>query len=216
MMREIKLLVRGGTVPNASGTQTSFSWADQRSIPSLAELERRPDVLEARREILAQLRKIKTVRRSRARANHARARAELEERGARFMRDGYESDAKQRPCALRVFYRSMDGEVLVCESEPMTYIGVQNAIAAARVMFDWALAVECVPACPLSMHGIERCELPPNVRNMIAGPKATGAQIRKTPTHGRFVVFPSQRLEPVEVTDFSELHDHEVNQTLAI
>lgn len=186
--RERERLVDGGAVKNASGTQTVFRWATR--VPNLSELERLPDELAFRRKTLEAFRTIKTRKRSRARANPERGRAELEARGLAFLDRGFDSDAKKRPCALRMFYRSEGGEVLACESDPMTFAACEAA-RSSRPWFGWALAVDTVPATPGSLHAVKQVEIPHDVRHRLKD--ELGAKSwRDVPAQARFVVFPSQ------------------------
>lgn len=192
-LRERDRLVLGGAIKNASGSQTWFRWAQR--VPNYSELERLPEELEWRLETMRAIRTIKSRRRARPRVNYEKARAELEARGLAFIEHGFQSDAKKRPCAVRVIYVSAGDEILACESEPMTFTACEAVKNDAGVRFAWALHVEIVPAAPVSMHGIQRVEIPIEVRGKLAEQSDLPyrAALKTIPTHARFVVFPSQQ-----------------------
>lgn len=217
-LRERERLVEGGSVKNASGSQTAFRWAMR--VPNFVELERLPEELAFRRKTLAAIRTLKTRARSRSRVKPEQARAEYEERGLAFLERGFDSDAKRRPCALRVFYVSAGDEILACESDPMTHAACENVLKdAGRARFGWALHVEIVPATERSLAAIKTVEIPHEVRHKLAESsdvRPKRAALKTIPTHARFVVYPNQSAEPVTITDATELENHEVNQTLVI
>lgn len=199
--RERMLLVDGGIVDNASDGRTVVRWAMR--VPNMCELERLGDELAHRVDTLEKLRTIKTRKRARARVNHERARAEYERSGADAI-TGYSTDAKKRPVALRIFYRSFGDEILACESEPMTCADAERTKGAEWDRFGWAMHVEIVPATPRSMSAIREVPLPSSMREAMAGAsdvKPWREAIKSIPTHARFVVFPSQRPERVESHD---------------
>lgn len=201
--RERTLLVDGGIVDNASGGKTVVRWAMR--VPNMCELERLGDELAHRVDTLEKLRTgiRPTRKRARPRANHERARAEYERSGADAI-TGYSTDAKKRPVALRIFYRSFGDEILACESEPMTCADAERAKGKEWDRYRWAMHIEIVPATPNSMSAIREVPLPSSMREAMASAsdvKPWREAIKSIPTRARFVVFPSQRSERTEKRD---------------
>lgn len=192
--RERTLLVEGGRVKNASGSWTSVRWAMR--VPNMSELDRLGDELAHRIDTLEKIRTgIRPTRnRARPRANHERARAAFEASGADAI-NGYQSTAKRQPVALRIFYRSAGGEILACESDPMTCADAERTAGPSWARFGWALSVEIVPASPKSLHAIRELAIPSAMRDAMASTsdvKPWREALKLIPTHARFVVFPSQ------------------------
>lgn len=197
------LLLRGGRVKNTAGTYTVCRWHE---IPRYDHaLPHNAEAITGRRVVVDAVRSIR-YRRKAARRPDPSA---LEKAGEDALK-GYQTDAKNRPCAVRIWYLSEGGEILCTETEPMAIAGCEALISKQRG--SDALHLQVVPASPKSLHAIVEAEIPGDARRKLAevaaGPDATprvvAAAFKKTPSKCRFVVFPSQRPEPVEVTEATE------------
>lgn len=181
-------------VKNSSGKETTISWFGRCATDDVYKITARLDLINAVRAVT------KTRAKSKMTHNYDKARADLEQRGLKFISGGIDNTAAKRPVAARIFYRSEGGEVLCCESEPMTPAGV-DALQSQHPPFEWFLGAQSTPAT--SMDGILSVEIPYEVRERIR----ENTDEKKIPTHARFVIFPSQRSEPVEtfeVLDYRE------------
>jgi hypothetical protein len=205
--RQLELRLEGGTVECAGGARAYVKWYER--IPRYeVDQSHYAKKLAERDRVLSEMRRIKTRRRA-ARKPDPGA---LEDAGTEALL-GYESDAKRRPSAARIWYLSEGGELLCTESEPMTRQGAEGVVSRARGAWPFAWA-EVVPATPDSLPEVRDVEVPPHVRELlaerVAGPRGTWEENRarerrvrelrkEQPTRCRFVLFPSQRPESGEV-----------------
>lgn len=154
----------------------------------------------------------------------------LERQGAAALL-GYQTDAKRTPCRVRTFYTSMGGEVLVCDSEPMTHAACERAIGSTYSHMSWVLGTAIVQADQTVTDGTT-VALPLAVRADLAlaeckrihsdwddlrhheQNRVRDIQFKRTPDVARAVVFPSQRSEPVEVTETPEVAPESAQRSL--